>query len=251
MPVSGTRQEQILVVDDDPRVRDMLTRFLEDRGYAVHIAADGDEMWAQLRSRQTDLILLDLNFVDGKDGLDLVRDIRAQSDIPMMVLTGRNDVIDRIVGIEMGADDYVVKPFNLREVHARVKAILRRHAPKPRQLTPEDEVVRFHGWTLDLSRRKLCSAQGVDVGLSTGDFEMLTTLVRHPGRVLSREFLMDQTRAGRIEAFDRAIDTQIARLRKKIEIDSRHPQIIKSIRGVGYVFSAPVTHDVGLVKRRT
>ncbi|MFB9947224.1 response regulator [Rhizobium puerariae] len=228
----------ILVVDDDERVRQMLTRYFDGEGYAVSAAASGIEMQAHLRHRNIDIILLDLSLPGGEDGLDLAREIRAYSDIPIMMLTGRDDVIDRIIGLEIGADDYIAKPFHLREVHARLKSILRRRqsgtVPKD---AGEEKIVRFESWSLDLTRRELAAADGRNVELTTGEFEMLATFVQHAGRVLSREFLMDATRGRQLAAFDRTIDAQIVRLRRKIEADARQPQLIKAVRGIGYVFT--------------
>lgn len=228
----------ILVVDDDPRIRQMLMRYFEGEGYVVTTASDGQEMRAQLKRQEIDIILLDLSLPGGQDGLDLAREIRMQSDIPIMMLTGRDDVIDRILGIEIGADDYIAKPFHLREVHARLKSILRRRQPaQPKQEESEEKVVRFEGWTLNLSRRQLLSGEDGEVELTTGEFEMLAAFVQHAGRVLTRDFLMDATRGRQLDAFDRTIDAQIVRLRRKIEADAKHPQLIKAVRGVGYIFT--------------
>ncbi|AYM84057.1 response regulator [Agrobacterium tumefaciens] len=229
-------QHHLLVVDDDARVRDMLTRFFEGEGYRVSAAADGVQMKSHLRHNQVDAILLDLTLPGGQDGLDLVREIRPASDVPIIMLTGRDDVVDRILGIELGADDYIAKPFHLREVHARLKSVLRRRiSGSPQQ---RHEIFRFEGMSLDVSCRTLLARDGRELDLTTGEFDMLVTFARHPGRVLTREFLMEETRARRLDTFDRSIDTQVARLRRKIEIDSKHPGIIKSVRGVGYVFAA-------------
>jgi two-component system phosphate regulon response regulator OmpR len=233
----------ILVVDDDGRIRQMLTRYFEGEGYTVTGAANGEEMQAQLAVKSVDIILLDLSLPGGKDGLDLARELRATSDIPIMMLTGRDDVIDRIIGIEIGADDYMAKPFHLREVHARLKSILRRRQPAQQKVNgTEDKITRFDGWTLDLVRRQLCSPAGAEVELTTGEFDMLATFVQHAGRVLTRDFLMDATRGRQLEAFDRTIDAQIVRLRRKIEADAAQPQLIKAVRGVGYVFTRKVDH---------
>lgn len=231
----------ILVVDDDPRIRQMLTRYFEGEGYAVSTASDGQEMRSQLKQKEIDIILLDLSLPGGQDGFDLAREIRTQSDIPIMMLTGRDDVLDRIIGIEIGADDYIAKPFHLREVHARLKSILRRRLPAaPKNEESQEKIVRFEGWVLNLSRRQLQSGNGSEVELTTGEFDMLATFVQHPGRVLTRDFLMDSTRSRRLEAFDRTIDAQIVRLRRKIETDAKHPQLIKAVRGVGYIFTGKI-----------
>ncbi|MGG6896942.1 response regulator [Rhizobium sp. BR 315] len=229
----------ILVVDDDPRIRQMLTRYFEDEGYIVSSAADGNEMRVCMRAQNFDAILLDLVLPGGTDGLDLAREIRAQSDVPIMMLTGRDDVVDRIVGLEVGADDYIAKPFHLREVHARLKSILRRRQAPARVSEPSaEEIIGFEGWRLNISRRQVLDPEGQEVELTTGEYEMLTAFVRNAGRVLTREVLMDLTRGRNLEAFDRTIDAQIVRLRRKIETDPKKPQFIKAVRGVGYVFTA-------------
>lgn len=232
----------ILVVDDDPRIRQMLTRYFEGEGYRVTTAGDGVEMNVAMRQDGFDAVLLDLSLPGGRDGLDLARDIRASSDIPIMMLTGRDDVVDRIIGIEIGADDYIAKPFHLREVHARLKSILRRRQPanaKPAQ-QQADEIVGFEGWSLNTSRRQLLDPAGREVELTTGEFDMLAAFLNHAGRVLTRDFLMDLTRGRQMEAFDRTIDAQIVRLRRKIEADPQHPQLIKAVRGVGYIFTGRI-----------
>ncbi|CDZ73749.1 Osmolarity response regulator [Neorhizobium galegae bv. orientalis] len=235
---SPASSANILVVDDDPRIRQMLTRYFEGEGYAVSAVSDGQEMRAQLKRQEVDIILLDLSLPGGQDGFDLAREIRMQSDVPIMMLTGRDDVVDRIIGIEIGADDYIAKPFHLREVHARLKSILRRRQPaQPKPEVNEEKIVRFEGWTLSLSRRQLLSAEDGEVELTTGEFDMLAAFVQHAGRVLTRDFLMDATRGRQLDAFDRTIDAQIVRLRRKIEADAKHPQLIKAVRGVGYIFT--------------
>lgn len=241
MPQLSSGTVRILVVDDDPRIRQMLTRYFEEEGYSVSTAADGMEMKSQFRHKDIDIILLDLSLPGGQDGLDLAREIRSQSDVPIMMLTGRDDVVDRIIGIEIGADDYIAKPFHLREVHARLKSILRRRQPSaPRADATEDRIIHFEGWTLNLSRRQLLGSDGMEVELTTGEFDMLTAFLEHAGRVLTRDFLMDSTRGRQLEAFDRTIDAQIVRLRRKIEADARNPQLIKAVRGVGYIFTGKI-----------
>ncbi|WJH41291.1 response regulator [Aliirhizobium terrae] len=232
----------LLVVDDDPRIRQMLTRYFEGEGYRVTTAGDGVEMDVAMQQDGFDAVLLDLSLPGGRDGLDLARDIRASSDIPIMMLTGRDDVVDRIIGIEIGADDYIAKPFHLREVHARLKSILRRRQPanaKPAQ-QQEDAIISFEGWSLNTSRRQLLDPDGREVELTTGEFDMLAAFLGHAGRVLTRDFLMDLTRGRQLEAFDRTIDAQIVRLRRKIEADPQHPQLIKAVRGVGYIFTGRI-----------
>lgn len=239
MTGASSQREHILVVDDDPRIRQMLSRYFEDEGYRVTAVADGAAMRDALRSAAFDIILLDL-MLPGESGLELARDVRARSETPIIMLTGKDDVLDRIVGLEMGADDYMSKPFHLREVLARIRTVLRRKAPTRQEPSVDSQQVLFEGWTLDLSRRSLTRRDGQPIELTTGEFEMLTVLARNAGRVLSRDRLMDLTRGRSLEAFDRTIDAQIARLRKKIESDPANPQIIKSVRGVGYVFTSKI-----------
>jgi two-component system phosphate regulon response regulator OmpR len=233
----------ILVVDDDVRIRQMLIRYFQQEGYRVTAVADGPAMRARLNETPVDVILLDV-VMPGEDGLTLAREIRAMSDVGIIMLTGRDELLDRVVGLEVGADDYVAKPFHLREVLARVKSLLRRRRPAPaptvRSSDSAENVIRFDGWLLDTARRRLVSPRGDDVALTSGEFDLLAALAKHPGRVLSREALMDHTRGRGLKAFDRTIDAQIARLRKKIEPDPKNPTIVKSIRAVGYVFTAKV-----------
>ena len=228
----------ILVVDDDQRIRQMLTRYFEQEGYRVSVAADGPAMRAQLND-SVNVILLDV-VMPGEDGLTLAREIRASSDVGIIMLTGRGDVLDRIIGLEVGADDYIAKPFHLREVLARVKSVLRRREPQSMPSGTADEVIRFEGWRLDVVRRQLVSPTGEEVALTSGEFDLLAALARHPGRVFGREALMDLTRGRSWETFDRTIDAQIARLRKKIEADPKKPMLVKSVRNVGYVFTGKV-----------
>jgi len=235
-----TNVEHILVVDDDARIRQMLTRYFEDEGYRVTAVADGAAMRAQIHAGHFNIVLLDL-MLPGESGLELAREIRAKSDVPIMMLTGKDDVLDRIVGLELGADDYMAKPFHLREVLARVRTIMRRRNQAPPADKPEaGDRISFEGWTLDIGRRELIAPDNTNMELTTGEFDMLAVFLRHPGRVLSRETLMDLTRGRNLEAFDRTIDAQVARLGKKIEEDVANPQLIKSVRGIGYVFTGKI-----------
>jgi two-component system phosphate regulon response regulator OmpR len=239
MAESTSRSAHILVVDDDPRIRQMLIRYFEDEGYHVSAVADGRGMRDALQRFSIDIVLLDLMLPGGEDGLMLAREIRMKSEVPIIMLTGRDEVVDRIVGLEIGADDYIAKPFHLREVLARLRTVLRRHQQRqPQSMDTEDgQVIRFSGWTLDPQQRRLVTPQGSDVALTTGEFNILLVMAKHPGRVFSRDTLMNLTRGRNYEAFDRAIDAQIARLRKKIEIGRNASPIIQSVRGVGYVFT--------------
>lgn len=233
----------ILVVDDDREIRELLGRFLTKHGYRVSVACDGKEMRRLLVDWNIDLVVLDL-MLPGEDGLSLCRDLRAKSSIPIIMLTMMGEETDRIVGLEMGADDYVPKPFNPRELLARLKAVLRRAQNVPATSTnAKQTILHFNDFTLDLSIRRLTSPTGLVVDLSSGEFDLLNAFVDHPQRVLTRDQLLDLTH-GRAEApFDRSIDMQVSRLRRKIEADATEPLLIKTVRGGGYIFTAVVTQD--------
>jgi two-component system phosphate regulon response regulator OmpR len=243
-----TDAPHILIVDDDVKIRRMLTRYLTDEGFRVSAAANGAAMRECLTREKIDLVLLDL-VLPGEDGLQLAREVRAQPSIGqagIIMLTGRSDMVDMVVGLEVGADDYIAKPFHLREVLARIRSVLRRTQPTtPLEpgLRPQPgigEIIRFDGWRLDLGRRELKAPDGSEIALTTGEFELLATFARHPGRVLNRDQLMDLTRGRHWEAIDRSIDAQVARLRRKIEPDPKHPMLVKSVGGVGYVFTGQI-----------
>ena len=230
----------LLVVDDDRQLRELLTRFLGKHGYRVTTARDGQEMRQALKDWRIDLVILDL-MLPGDDGLILCRELRAVSRMPIIMLTAMGEETDRIVGIEMGADDYLPKPFNPRELVARIKAVLRR----TQELSPQapaggDVTLRFAGWRLDRAQRKLDSPDGVVVELSGGEFDLLLAFVEHPRRVLSRDQLLDLSRGRAAAPFDRSVDVQVGRLRRKIETDPKDPQLIKTVRGGGYLFTAAV-----------
>ena len=230
----------ILVVDDDREIRDLLARFLRMHGYRIETAVDGREMFAALSAGRFDLIVLDL-MLPGVDGLSLCRRVRADSDLPIIMLTAVGEDTDRIVGLEVGADDYLAKPFNPRELLARIRAVLRRAGESRRQ--PEDRRsgrFEFQDWTLDVARRTLHAPDGAPVDLTAGEFGLLLALVEHPGRVLTREQLLDLTRGREAGPFDRSIDIQVSRLRRKIEDDPKCPALIKTVRSGGYVFAGSV-----------
>mgnify|MGYP000356060705 CR=1 FL=1 len=231
----------LLVVDDDPRVRAMLVRYFQTNGYQVSMAENATQVRQKL-SNAIDLILLDLGLPD-EDGLTLAREIRALSKTAIIIVSGRADDVDRIIGLEVGADDYISKPFNLREVLARVKSVLRRTqaAGTPARENVEGTAVfRFDGWELNADRRELTSPEGENIPLTTGEFEMLQVFINNSGRVLTRDFLMDQTRGRSWDVFDRAIDAQITRLRRKLGDEGANSTRIKSVRGVGYLFTPKV-----------
>jgi two-component system phosphate regulon response regulator OmpR len=241
MTEANTTSAHLLVVDDDPRVRAMLVRYFQANGYQVSMAENATQVRQKLQSG-FDLILLDLGLPD-EDGLTLAREIRALSKTAIIIVSGRTDDVDRIIGLEVGADDYISKPFNLREVLARVKSVLRRTqvtSSQPSESSAPNVMFRFDDWELNVDRRELKSPDGETIQLTTGEFEMLLVFVNNSGRVLTRDFLMDQTRGRTWEAFDRAIDAQITRLRRKLGDDGANPSTIKSVRGVGYLFAPKV-----------
>ncbi|MGY6040569.1 response regulator [Aeromonas sp. AE23HZ002T15] len=233
----------ILVVDDHSEIRDLLKRFLEQHGMRVSCARDGKEMKRLLEEREFDLLVLDL-MMPGEDGLTLCRELRVKSSLPIIMLTAMGEETDRIIGLEMGADDYLAKPFNPRELLARIKAVMRRTQAEP-QSTPEalTRDLRFDRWLLDIHRRELVDEEGVGMSLSTAEFDLLKVFLERPQRVLSRDQLLDLARGREAVAFDRAIDTLVSRLRRKLERDPKNPELIKTIWGGGYLFAADVTQE--------
>ncbi len=232
--------QHILIVDDDRELRGLLTEFLTRHGFRVHAAADGKTMAKLLEAGRFDLIVLDL-MLPGEDGLALCRRLRAAFSLPVIMLTALADETDRIVGLEMGADDYVVKPFNPRELLARIKAVLRRSGAVAARR--EGKTLAFDGWRLDLARRELHSPEGVLMPLTGGEFDLLAAFAEHPQRVLSRDQLLDLTRGRSASAYDRSIDVQLSRLRRKIEADPNDPALIKTVRGGGYLFAPRVERE--------
>jgi two-component system OmpR family response regulator len=234
------KQDHILVVDDDAETRALLQEYLGKNGFRVSAAADGKGMRAAMSAGSPDVVVLDL-MLPGEDGLSLCRDLRARGNVPVIMLTARGDETDRIVGLELGADDYVPKPFNPRELLARVKSVLRRARSLPENLEPEKAAAfRFAGWTLDVATRNLTAPDGVVVPLSGTEFGLLRALLAHPNRVLTREQLLDLMLSRESGPFDRAIDVQVSRLRQRLREDAREPEIIKTVRGQGYVLAARV-----------
>lgn len=230
-------QHHILVVDDDDQVRRMLRRCFEDEGYRVSEAVDQAGVTLALGDG-IDLITLDLN-LGGTDGLTIARNVRQSWDLPIIMITGKGDMIDRIVGLEIGADDYIAKPFHLREVLARVRSVLRRAGPRSQPTAPVaagGAQIRFDGFVLDLDRRELSGPDG-DIRITSGEFDLLALFARHPHRVLSRDQIMDLLKGHDWAPNDRSIDNQIARLRKLIEADGNQPRLLKTVRGAGYSFT--------------
>ncbi|WP_198117940.1 response regulator [Massilia rhizosphaerae] len=231
----------ILIVDDDRDIRSLLADYLEANGYRALAAADGPAMWKILDESRPDLIVLDLN-LPGDDGLTLCRKLRAHSTMPVIMLTARSEPLDRILGLEMGADDYLPKPFEPRELLARIRSVLRRsHAMPPNSQAENVQQMKFSGWTLDLTARHLVNPQGVVIMLSGAEFRLLRVFLEHPNRVLNRDQLLNLTQGRDADPFDRSIDIQISRLRQKLGEDARMPQIIKTVRNGGYVLAGQVT----------
>lgn len=232
--------DHILVVDDDAEIRNLLSEYLQKSGYRVTAVAGGRGMRAALEVGQPDLVVLDL-MMPGEDGLVLCRELRARSEVPIIMLTARGDEADRIVGLELGADDYMPKPFSPRELLARIKSVLRRSRALPENLKPEDaKMFRFAGWTLDAEARNLISPAQVVVALSGTEFKLLRVFLNHPNRVLNRDQLIDLMMSRDAGPFDRAIDVQVSRLRHRLEDDAKEPAIIRTVRGQGYVLATSV-----------
>ena len=232
--------DHILVVDDDADIRDLLSEYLDRQGFRVSTAAEGRSMRVALGRSAPDLIVLDL-MLPGDDGLTLCREVRSKSDVPIIMLTAKTEEIDRVVGLEMGADDYVAKPFSPRDLLARIKSILRRSRALPVNLRPDDaRAIAFAGWRLEIPTRTLISPESVAVPLSGTDFRLLRIFLDHPNRVLNRDQLMDMTQARDAGPFDRSIDLQVSRLRKRLNDNPKEPALIKTSRGEGYVLAAEV-----------
>ena len=234
---------RILIVDDDREISSLLAEYLEKNGYRSATAGDGKAMWKALDDHRIDLIVLDLN-LPGDDGLTLCRNLRARSSIPVIMLTARGEPVDRILGLEMGADDYLPKPFEPRELFARIRSVLRRTQALPGlPHAPEPQMLRFAGWTMDTTARHLVNPQGIVVALSGAEFRLLKIFLDHANRVLSRDQLLNLTAGRDADPFDRSIDLQISRLRQKLGEDARSPQIIKTVRNEGYVLATVVTRE--------
>ena len=231
----------ILVVDDHRDIRDLVAKYLTKNGYRVSVADGGAAMKKLLASSVIDLVVLDL-MMPGEDGLTLCRDLRAQNNLPVIMLTAMAEDTDRVIGLEMGADDYLTKPFNPRELLARIKAVLRRanSLPQQRGVLSGDRLA-FDRWIIDNGQRELIGEDGVAVPLSTAEFLLLSAFLQHPKMVLSRDQLLDLTSGRAASAFDRSIDNQVSRLRRKIETDPKKPELIKTVWGGGYSFTAEVT----------
>lgn len=231
--------EHIVICDDEPDIRDTVAEYLERQGYVVSQAENGEVLREILADRHVDAVVLDIT-MPGEDGLSIARSLRATSDVAILMLTGNAEVIDRIIGLEMGADDYLAKPVDLRELRARLKAVLRRTAkpaPSVEETADGHKLVRFGNCRLDLESHKLLDGDGAEVQITAMEYSLLKVFAEHPNRVLNRDQLLELAHDRNWDPFDRSIDIRISRLRKKIEADASKPQIIRTVRGIGYRFS--------------
>nr|WP_316642902.1 response regulator transcription factor [uncultured Roseateles sp.] len=233
----------IAIVDDEIDITTLLANYLQGHGYRITPLHSGRALMELMPVDAPALVLLDLG-LPGEDGFSIARQLREHWHCGLVIVTGRGDAVDKVVGLEVGADDYVTKPFDLRELLARIKAVLRRVGPVEAPAAPAPGArsrLLFAGWQLDIAARQLLDAQGQEVALTGGEFDLLSAFAQHPGRVLSRDFLLEHTRGREAAPFDRTIDVQVGRLRKKLEADAEHPQLIKSVRAAGYILVPPVT----------
>ncbi len=237
---AAVRTPHVLVVDDDRDIRDLLSRFLARSGLRVSAARDAREMDLRLRDSRIDVVVLDL-MLPGKDGLTICRELRAGSRLPVIMLTAMGEATDRIVGLEVGADDYLAKPFEPRELLARIRAVLRRSEAAGPARDPAVQTLRFSGWQLDVTRRRLTADDGTLVSLSGAEFDLLQALAERPRRTLSRDQLLDLTRGRAAVPFDRSVDVLVSRLRRKVEANPQSPELILTVRGGGYLLAAEVT----------
>lgn len=235
---------KVLVVDDEPDIREIVGMMLEDAGYKVFTLPSGEGLIEMVRDQAIDLVVLDLG-LPGADGLTLTRELKSRSDVGVVILSGRGETTEKIIGLEVGADDYLAKPFEPRELLARVRSVLRRLGASANadadDAGDDERRYLFDGWNLDVLGRTLMNPAGEPVALSSGEFNLLRALVANPNRVLSRDQLLDHTHGIDTPAFDRSVDVQIARLRKKIEPDPQTPALIKTVRNAGYIFAAKVS----------
>ncbi len=232
---------KVLIVDDDNDIRDLLCNYLHDFGLEATGVENAIAMRAAMATQEFDILILDL-MLPGEDGLSVCRHLRATSDIPIIMLTARGESADRVLGLELGADDYIIKPFDTRELVARIHSVLRRskaERPSPEASISHDDRIVFEGWTLNRTLRQLTSPQQMLVPLSNAEFRLLWAFVERPRRVLSRDQLMDAAR-GDLNAFDRSIDLLVSRLRQKMKEDPRSPRLLKTVRGEGYLFDAKI-----------
>jgi len=243
--VMNDHETNILIVDDDHDIRSLLADILQNNGLTVFQAADGNAMWDMLKSRKIDLIVLDLNLPE-VDGLTLCRQLRVDSNLPVIMLTAKTNMIDRVAGLETGADDYVCKPFEPLELLSRIRSVLRRtnaSAATSEAVDSDPSKISFGNWTLDVTARHLINDQGVVISLSGAEYRLLRIFLDHPNRILSRDQLMDLIHGRDTTPFDRSIDLQVSRLRQRIEGDTKSPAIIKTVRNEGYILATKVKVD--------
>jgi two-component system, OmpR family, response regulator len=233
---------RLLIVDDDVEILALLKKFFVQHGYDVDLAAEGQAMWAAIAEQRPDTLILDL-MLPGEGGLSLCQKVRAQTGIPIIMLTGMAELSDRIIGLELGADDYLTKPFDPRELLARVRALQRRAGEPSMPVDAARPLIGFAGWQLDITCRELRSPEQVMIPLSGAEFDLLVVFLEHPQRILGREQLIDLTRGHGHDAYDRSIDVQVSRLRRKIEPDSKRPELIRTVRNGGYLFTAKVSRS--------
>ena len=238
--------QRILVVDDDPAICRLLRRVLTAEGYGVETATNGHAMWRALGANSFDLVILDLRLPSGEDGLTLARRLRAESEVSLIMLTGKSEAVDKVIGLELGADDYVTKPFDRRELVARIRSVLRRTAPRLAGTAPRHDggsVIQFSGWALDLEQREVTGPDGRHVELTFYEFELLAALARRPARALSRDQILELIASRHWQPYDRSIDVLIGKLRRKLNDDPRSPRLIKTVRGIGYMFTPAALLD--------
>jgi DNA-binding response OmpR family regulator len=236
-----SENQRILVVDDDARICRLLTRILMAEGYAIETVASGQAMRRTLLTRTFDLVILDLRLPGGEDGLALARRLRTESDVPLIMLTARSEQIDKVVGLEIGADDYVTKPFDRHELVARIRSVLRRSQLR-NTVNGSDRlksIIKFAGWTLDLGRRRLTAPEGDKIDLTAFEFQLLAVLAQKPGRLLSRDQILELVASRHWNPSDRSIDVHVGKLRRKLRDDPSDPGLIKTVRGIGYMFVPP------------
>ena len=240
VPEDSSPSPLVLIVEDDPTLRVLISRTLRENGFRTTLASAALDMWRAMKVAAPDLILLDV-MLPGANGLDVCRAIRQQQiDVPIIMISARTDEFDRVLGLELGADDYVSKPFGTKELLSRVRAVLRRSAGlRPERKVPRDQI-GFVGWSVDLRRRELTSPDGVQVELSGAEFDLLNSFLDHPQRIIGRERLMELSRARLADASDRSVDVLVSRLRRKLSDNVANKPLIKTIRGAGYMFTAEV-----------
>ena len=240
--MNDTAPPKVLLVDDEASLREPLAEYLTRQGFLVTAAGSAAEARSRLREEKPQIVLLDI-MMPGEDGLSLCRHLVETREIPVIFLTARGEATDRIVGLEIGADDYVVKPFEPRELVARIRSVLRRASRSPAPAA-ENEILEFEGWRLDPLKRRLSDPEGAVVAISSVEFRLLLAFLEHPRQVLDRDRLLDMVQGREAHLFDRAVDNQVSRLRRKVEIDSRNPQIIQTVWGGGYMLAADVKRIV-------